>query len=166
MITQEFLKERVTYSHKTGLFKWKKSKYSRAVEGEVAGRPTTAGHVQLSIEGKRYAAHRLVYLYVYGKMPNKTLVVDHINGNKQDNRLSNLRVVSHAQNLQNSKRSKANSSGYKGVTFEKNIGKWRAYITKNYKTTKLGFFDTKEEAYQARLAKEEEYKWLSGCETL
>lgn len=75
--------------------------------------------------------------------------VDHINGNGLDNRRCNLREVSVSQNLANSKKSRANKSGYKGVCWHKGHNKWRAYIVQNYKQVHLGLFDTAEQAHTA-----------------
>lgn len=75
--------------------------------------------------------------------------VDHINGDGLDNRRSNLRICTHAQNLRNQKHKASNTSGYKGVYLCKCTGRWRAGITVNYKKFHLGRFATAEEAADA-----------------
>lgn len=76
-------------------------------------------------------------------------VVDHINGNTLDNRKENLRVCTHAENGRNRKKAKNNTSGYKGVCFNKNRNKWQSYIKLNSKIIHLGYFSTAELAYEA-----------------
>lgn len=75
--------------------------------------------------------------------------IDHINGNKLDNRRCNLREATHQQNNFNKPRLKRNTPGFKGVSYRKDIDKYRAYISVNYKQISLGCFDTPEEAHQA-----------------
>lgn len=95
------------------------------------------------------------------------MYVDHINGDKLDNRKSNLRVCTNAQNSANQQLRAANTSGYKGVTLDKRRGKWIAQIRINYKNNFLGYFDDKIEAAQAynRKAKEVwgEYAKINEC---
>ena len=83
--------------------------------------------------------------------------IDHINRNKLDNRVENLRVASRAQNNINKNTSKKNTTGYTGVSFRKNKGDFRAYITVNGKQKHLGLFSSAEEAYKARLEAEKLY---------
>lgn len=80
------------------------------------------------------------YMHVVIMNPPSGLFVDHINGNKLDNRKKNLRICTHAQNLGNSKIPKNNTSGYKGVVFIKRLGIWRAQIQHSYKMHCLGYF--------------------------
>lgn len=75
--------------------------------------------------------------------------IDHINGNALDNRKENLRICDRSQNMRNTKISSSNSSGYKGVTFNKKLKKWYSQIMLNKKNIYIGLFDTKEEAYAA-----------------
>jgi hypothetical protein len=83
-------------------------------------------------------------------------IVDHINGNSLDNGRSNLRLASKAVNSRNTRLPSTNTSGYKGVSFYRKTGKWRAYIKHNDKTYWLGMFVDKEDANRARLQKERE----------
>jgi len=83
-------------------------------------------------------------------------LVDHINGNPLDNRRTNLRVASKAVNARNSRTPSTNTSGYRGVSFYKKTGKWRAYIKHDDKTYWLGHYENIEDALKARLEKEKE----------
>jgi len=96
MITQDKLKEILDYNQHTGLFTWKKiKKYSNRSVGDIAG-SLSLGYVVIGIDKKIYKAHRLAWLYVYGEFPKEQL--DHINGNKEDNRICNLREANQSQN--------------------------------------------------------------------
>jgi len=112
------------------------------------------GYITFSIRGARFLAHRVIWFLKYEEVPDK---IDHINGNKSDNRIVNLRNVSHRENLQNCKLSSASTTKITGVHFYKSRGKYTAQITVDYKTIHLGYFDTKEEALQARLDAELKY---------
>ena len=92
-------------------------------------------------------AHRLAWFFVYGEWPQKQ--IDHINGNKSDNRISNLRLATASQNLSNKGITKSNTSGYKGVSFNRTKKKWMASIKVNKKSINLGYFLTPEEASEA-----------------
>jgi len=107
------------------------------------------GYSAVSVDGVEYLAHRIIWKMVMGDEP---MMLDHINGDRGDNRLANLRVASCAENIRNSKRSKASRSGVKGVSFCKMTGQWRASITLNRKASNLGRYGSLEEAAQARKA--------------
>ena len=113
----------------------------RKKKGSIAGNINGTGYVVLYVCGKLYKAHRLAYLLEYGHLPK---VVDHINGNRSDNRILNLRGCTHAENLKNTGISPRNTSGLKGVSPHK--GRWKAMITSNGKVRFLGVFDCKEDA--------------------
>ena len=148
-MTQEKLKEIVDYNEDNGVFYWKKSTGSRAKIGCKVGSITQSGYVEMMILGKRYLAHRLVWLYKFGEIPKKH--IDHINQNKTDNRITNLREVTSAENNRNAVRSKSNTPGVNGVCYDKQNKKWVASITVDYKYINLGRFKIKEEAMIARL---------------
>lgn len=103
----------------------------------------------MSINGRKYAAHRLAWLYVHIKWPAE--YIDHINGIKTDNRIANLREASKITNTWNAKRNNRNRSGFKGVSWHKNTGKWQAQITVNGKYKQLGYYNTALEASNAYL---------------
>lgn len=108
------------------------------------------GHLTGRIFGLLVFAHRVVFALVNGRWPEGE--IDHINGDAGDNRPFNLRDVTHRENLRNMKRSRANTSGATGVSFNKRLGKWMAHITVDGNARHLGFYDQKEEAVAARAA--------------
>lgn len=152
MITQSELKELFNYDEETGDFT-RKVKVSNQIAGKRAGYKHTSGYVIIVINEQAYKAHRLAWLYVNGRWPDDQL--DHINGVRDDNRISNLRDTNVAENGQNRKKASANSvSGYLGVSpCDK---KWRADIKLNRKHIYLGRFDTPELAYAAYLSAKRE----------
>lgn len=146
MITQSILALNLSYDPSTGLFTWLQQ-CGRVKKGEVAGTVNGKGYVQIRIKGRIYLAHRLAWLCVHGELPASLL--DHINMDKQDNRIANLRLSNKSQNSQNTLTSAANTSGYKGVSWSKQFNKWRASIKLNQKSKHLGLFDSKEDANAA-----------------
>lgn len=158
MLTQERLKELLDYDPETGVFTWKVYRGGRIKKGENAGWFNDEKYKHIKIDGKQYKAHRLAWLYVYGQLPVKD--IDHINRDRADNRIRNLREVSNQQNSWNQRVGKNNTSGYTGVTWYKRINKWGAYIKVNYKRIHLGFYSTPEEANAAYVrAKAEHHKF-------
>ncbi len=154
-ITAERLQELLHYDPETGIFTWK-VRTSRSVKvGDVAGCQGGHGYQQIRIQSRNYLAHRLAWLYEHGEWPEDQ--IDHINRIRTDNRIANLREVSHKQNLQNAGKYSNNTSGYPGVSWNKRISKWRARIKHNYKYIHLGYFTTIEEAIAARKAAEKLY---------
>lgn len=140
------LLERMHYDHETGLFTWLKNVGGqKGKKGMIAGSLKIQGYVDIRFNGSIYKAHRLAWFYHYGKWPDGE--IDHINGVKSDNRISNLRLATRAENLRNIGRRNKNTSGYKGVSRVGN--KWQARITANMKKIYIGLFDTREEAYAA-----------------
>ena len=108
----------------------------------------TAGYAARSVAagGKR----KLVYLHRFILEPSKGKHVDHVDGNKLDNRRSNLRVCTHQENRRNSKHYASNTSGHKGVAFDSYTGNWKAYINIDGVTVHLGRFPTAELAAEHR----------------
>jgi hypothetical protein len=118
------------------------------------------GYYRISFDSKRYMAHRVAWLYVYGEWPKQD--IDHINGNPGDNRIENLRDVPNRINRQNMRRPRGPSqSGLLGVFMHKESGKWRARIQVNMKAIHIGLFDTPEEAHEAYLKAKRKYH--EGC---
>lgn len=148
-LTQEKLKEILHYDESTGEFTWlsKSSKYRKDMVGKQAGSPGANGRVKIKISGKPYQAHRLAWLYVYGVMPEKS--IDHINRIHTDNRIANLRLVTHAENCQNRYSRSDSLIKFQGVDFMKRESVYRARITIKGKTITLGYFKTADEAYSA-----------------
>jgi len=123
--------------------------------GECAGTIQSHGYLIITIDKKRYMAHRLAWFYVHGAWPKGDL--DHINGDKLDNRIINLREATRQQNMQNVRRHRHNTSGYKGVAWHSQRNKWRAYIFDSYRQIHLGLFDSREAAALARANAEKKY---------
>lgn len=142
-LCSKFLK----YNENTGVITWKiKPNFSTIKIGDEAGGETTNGYRGLMIDGKKYLSHRIAFLITYGFLPR---YIDHINGQKLDNRLCNLRECTHSQNLHNQGIQSNNSSGYKGVSWHKNTLKWCAKIEVNKVANNLGLFKCKHEAARA-----------------
>ena len=120
-----------------------------------AGTKQNYGYIVIAVDHRRYVAHRLAWLYVYGVWPNND--VDHINGDKGDNRIVNLRLATRSQNMQNVVKHKHNKSGAKGVSWMNTRSKWRAYIFVNYKQIHLGLFSSFTSAVKARELAEQTY---------
>lgn len=148
MITQAELKTYVRYVKSTGLFYWlQTSRNGRAQKGAVAGSIRKDGYVRLTIKGEKQLAHRLAFLYVTNKVPK---LIDHKDGNTSNNKWSNLRPASKSKNMYNCATPAHNSSGFKGVSFYKRLGKWCAYIVADNTRHDLGYFDTAALAASAR----------------
>ena len=153
------LKNLLWYDKSTGDFRWRfAKKYGLIPAWSKAGWDDN-GYTRIQIGNKSYLAHRLAWLYEYGEMP--LLDIDHINGNKKDNRIFNLRDVSRQINTQNRRGAPRNSaSGILGI-HKHHPQKWVAGIYVNKKRKHLGVFATQEEAQQAYLnAKRELHE---GC---
>ena len=154
-ITAEKLRELLHYDPATGIFTWKVRTAHNVKVGDAAGCPGGAGYLLIGLQRRLYLAHRLAWLYTYGEWPEDQ--IDHINRNRSDNRISNLREVSHKQNLQNAGKYSNNTSGHPGVVWDKQKSKWKARIKHNYKLIHLGRFTDIEEALSARKAAEKRY---------
>lgn len=153
MLTQTLLKEKLNYDPITGIFTWKQGKYKNKQAGTVAGKLPNQGYIRININKKEYKAHRLAWLYMYGEFPPKHL--DHINRNREDNSINNLRLATDSVNSKNQTIYKNNSTGFHGVTSHGD--RWRARINVNGKKIHLGVFDTIEEAAQCRKRAEQKY---------
>lgn len=144
-LTYDTLTEFLIYDKDTGVFTRRKQN-GPFREGSIAGTTLNTGYVAIIIQGTPYQAHRLAWLYSYGSWPAQ--YIDHINGIKSDNRLTNLRDVSWSTNQHNLKSAKiTNKIGFLGVSRYKN--RWIAQIQKNKVKTHIGVYDTPEEASEA-----------------
>lgn len=146
-LSAEILRFNFSYDPETGHF-------IRRGEDKPSGRIATKGYRQICVAGKRYMAHRLAWLYMHGEWP--TLQLDHINRNKDDNRIANLREVDNKQNQENVEMWNTNRTGFRGVSSAKG-GKFQADIKINGKSKYLGLFKTLEEAASARMNAEQEH---------
>jgi hypothetical protein len=147
------LRELLQYDPETGKFIWSVNMGTRIKAG------TPAGHIcdykYITIYRKRYSAHRLAWLYIYGEFPIGC--IDHINGDTLDNRIANLRLATTAENSQNRyKAQKNNSHGSLGISYDKDKQLWRARIGLDGKRIYIGKFKTKEAAYEAYITAKRE----------
>jgi HNH endonuclease len=160
-LTQQRANELLAYCKESGSLTRKVS-LSRSVKvGDAAGfSHPTKKYISLYIDGKRYKAHRVVWLMHHGEWPKQQL--DHINGDKTDNRLENLRDVSCSVNAQNKRTvSIKNTSGLLGVSWMKAANKYRAQLQVSGKPLYLGLFESKEAAHDAYLKAKRELH--EGC---
>ena len=141
--SQDTLRHLFDYDPITGYLIWKNTYSNKNKIGTTAGIKDNRGYIRISIDGVYYQSHRLIWMYVYGKDPID-LVIDHINGNRSDNRIKNLRIVTNQKNL-------FNQTKAKGCHWNKGAQKFEAQIMVNRKTTYLGLFETEQEAHQAYL---------------
>jgi len=145
MLTQELLKEFTEYDPDTGIFRWRKLSGYKGFVGKTIGSVHSEGYLEAMIARHRCFLHRAAWLYMTGEMPR---YIDHINGDRTDNRWQNLRNASAQQNKANAKVNKNNKSGTKGVHLDhRNL--WVAFICVNRKSIYLGSFTNKDEAHAA-----------------
>lgn len=140
------------YNPETGAFTRRRAvgRHGRHMVGTVARTRTSHGYVVIRIDGKIHGAHRLAWLYAHGEWPT---VIDHINGDRADNRIANLRNVTQTENMQNLRSAPANShSGMLGAHRSGRNRRWTSRIRIAGKSVKLGLFDTPEEAHAAYMA--------------
>lgn len=137
----------LNYDLDTGVFTWKVDISRRIKAGMKAGTVSSNGYLKIKLNGKAYRAHHLAWLVCKSELPQQE--IDHINGNKLDNRIINLRLATRSQNNCNMLLRSDNSSGYKGVSWQLPNRKWVARISVNRKRITLGFFASKEEAAEA-----------------
>ena len=148
-ITQEELKELFYYDPVSGIFTYTRNRGTRVKKGAVAGWATTKGYLTIKYKNSTYQLHRLAFLYMTGIFLKDKEIVDHINGIVTDNRWENLRIASNVTNSHNRRLSSANSTGVKGVYYNKQLNKYQAAITTNGITTNVGLFNSLHDAEQA-----------------
>ena len=152
LIDQQDLWDLLLYRPDTGMFVWKKKR--RGIKTNVPlGTDNGFGYLRITVLGKSYYAHRLAWFYMEGEWPDQ---VDHINGNKSDNRWENLRNVNVQQNAQNKLKAQKNSdSKILGVSWHKKAKKWQAHICVYKERKYLGLFKHINEAQEAYLKEKE-----------
>ena len=155
MVTQESLKDIFSYNPDDGLFTRAKKTSASVFIGDIASCVNCNGYMVIRIEGVNYQAHRLAWLYMYGEWPDGQ--IDHINHDRTDNRLINLRTVSQQENTKNRSISSNNKSGITGVCWSKRWSNWRVQISNKKKNIALGHFSDKFEAVCARKSAENKY---------
>jgi len=150
------IKDYLSYAPITGKFTWIKNPNNKLITvGQEAGTLNGRGYLYVQFQKKRYLAHRLAWSFIHGYFP---IAIDHINHDKLDNSIGNLREINQAGNNKNRSIFKNNTSGATGVTIFPN-GKWRAAITVNKKKIHLGMFTTIEEAIEARAVAKDKYSF-------
>jgi len=133
----------IIYNRDTGEFKWLISPNRSVKVGDICGSKTSKnGYIYITFKGRKYLAHRLAWFYIYSSWPTE---IDHINGNKKDNSLKNLREVSRRSNMRNNYR--ARNGNLTGASFIKREQKWQATAYINGKPKFLGYFNTEKEAH-------------------
>lgn len=136
-ITQKELKEIISYCPETGTFRWIQTRYKSVAEkGMLAGGTSKTGYHRIAINNKRYQSHLLAWLYVYGCWPDGE--IDHINHDRSDNRICNLRVVDSSGNKKNLSLASNNASGITGVYWYERYKAWSAQIQVDGKVIYLG----------------------------
>ena len=143
MITQEELKAQVEYNADTGVFTWKVRNSNRIKIGDEAGNHHNSGYIEMQLLGKRYLAHRLAWIYVHGYTPE---LIDHIDGNRLNNKISNLREATYAENAYNSKLRSDNKSGVRCVSWDKKRQSWEVRVKINGKLKHFGNYKDLDEA--------------------
>lgn len=146
-LTAERLRTLLHYCPETGAFRWLVSNSARRPAGSAAGELKPSGYILIGINGWRYRAHRLAWLYVTGEWPQ--VQIDHRDNDRSNNKWLNLRPADNAQNQANAKRPKNNTSGFKGVFWNKQRQKWAAKINPDRRQVHLGFFADPKEAHAA-----------------
>ena len=147
-ITQKELKKVLHYDADTGKFTWLKARNSRIKAGDIAGGIDRYGYIRIKINGNKYLAHRLAFLYMTGKFPPDE--VDHINHLRADNRFVNLRHATRVENSRNKSMQLNNKSGFTGVSWHERTSKWIANIIINGNQKHLGYFTDINDAIEAR----------------
>ena len=162
MMDLDKLKEFLAYCPETGVFTRTRSAGGR-MAGSVAGSTKSNGYSYVSFDGKHHLAHRLAWFVVHDELPEHD--IDHINGDRTDNRIANLRLATRGQNMQNERTARRSniSSGLLGVRWSKAANKWAAGIKLNGKKKHLGLFNDKYEAHAVYL---EEKRSIHGFCTI
>lgn len=138
------VQKHLSYNKFDGKFVWIISKSGVSV-GQIAGYKTNKGYIGIKFKNKQILAHRLAWYFTFGKLPEKE--IDHINGIKTDNRIENLREVSHGENMRNLKNHREGKLA--GTYFHKPSGLYHCRITTNNKVISLGYHRTEQDAHNA-----------------
>lgn len=154
MIDAETLRAMLNYDPDSGVFTWKVNRRRKAMAGARAGYTSRDGYIYIKIFNRKYLAHRLAWLYVYGSFPKQ--MIDHWDRNPLNNSLINLRLATNTQNTINCKVHRDNKWGYKGVYFRRSSGRFLAQIGVSGRQVYIGSYSTPEEAGAAYLVKARE----------
>jgi hypothetical protein len=147
MVSRERLKEVLSYCADTGLFTWRVAVSRKVRVGAIAGGKSGDGqYIHIRLDGRIYRAHRLAWLYMTGEFP--ATLIDHDDGNGCNNRWTNLRLATSTENGCNRGKTRANTSGFKGVFRCLRTGKWYAQIRYRGRAKRLGTYETTSEAHE------------------
>ena len=156
---QSLLLELFDYNQNTGIVTRKVVVTGSGVRSyQQVSNKTDRGYLWVQVDAKRHRLHRIIWKMVYGDF-DESMQIDHINGVRNDNRLSNLRLVTHGDNNKNCCTFKHNTSGISGVTWHKAQRQWVSYIGLNGKRSHLGYFNHMDEAVKARKEAEVLYNY-------
>lgn len=161
-ITPERVRELLHYDPEEGVLRWRAEQRTgngknlvNAAAGDIAGGFMGNGYWYISLDGCRYLASRLAWLYMTGEWPPSE--IDHRDGDEGNNRWLNLRASTRSQNGANTRRRSDNTSGFKGVTYDKSRKKWQSKIRVNGRDFFLGRFDDPELAHAAYVVAAEKH---------
>ena len=147
--------ELLDYDPDSGLFKWKVRHSYQCKKGWFAGSRTARGYLHIGVQGVRLKSHRIAWYAWCGEVPD---YLDHINGDRDDNRIANLRSCTNAENMRNLVTlQRNNTSGTTGVCWFKPAGLWTAQIKVDGTNLNLGYYRDKEDAIKARKVAELRY---------
>jgi hypothetical protein len=147
VLSQARLLQLIHYDPETGEFRWRTPTSACVTIGQLIIQNKKSRYLRIQIDGKRYYAHKLAWLYVYGELPRHKL--DHRDCNSFNNRIKNLRRATQAQNCKNRSVSRNNKSGTSGVYWHNRSSRWRAILHCDNKRIWIGAFRSKEEAIEA-----------------
>ncbi len=160
MLSLNELKNSLSYDEFTGLFTWiSVSPFGKYKKGDIAGSFDKGnGYIRIGLNLESYSAHRLAWLYVHGEIP---CIIDHIDGDRTNNRIANLSNGTKLSNSRNQKRNKNNKSGVSGVHWNSNRSKWYATVSVFGKREFIGSFSELDDAISARLNINKKYGFSS-----
>lgn len=145
MSTLEEFQTVIRYEPSTGEFFWTRDRCRGIRAGDKAGHTRKrTGYVMMKIFGKQYQGHRLAWFFIHGYWPENQ--IDHKDRDRSNNAIDNLREATISQNSMNTGLKQQNTSGYRGVTWNRSVGKWQAQAKIQGKNNYLGIFSTAEEA--------------------
>ena len=153
ILTYERAHELFYYNPETGFIHRKIYRSPNAKAGDRAG-SKTHGYLEIAYNNRSYMVHRVIWLMIYGDWPEQ---IDHINHDRSDNRIENLRSVTPLENKRNNTKQKNNGSGLSGVRWDATRGKWEAYIHVHKKKIFLGRYSSLLDAVCSRKAAENLY---------